>query len=121
MRANYQLNMRYPGQNFSLSFDFAADAPLGDLSFIQKDFAERAVALFNARHMAEYAHVREHEVPEISGVRLAAHVVTPHPRHPAASCRAALRLFRPRNGAPTSGGSVRCRSISAATLLRGWR
>ncbi|MFS0849887.1 hydantoinase/oxoprolinase family protein [Novosphingobium panipatense] len=80
VRANYQLNMRYPGQNFSLSFDFAADAPLGDLSFIRKDFAERAVALFNARHMAEYAHVREHEVPEISGVRLAAHVVTPSPK-----------------------------------------
>ncbi|WP_159978719.1 MULTISPECIES: hydantoinase/oxoprolinase family protein [unclassified Novosphingobium] len=80
VRVNYQLNMRYPGQNFSLSFPFEADAPLGDLSFIADDFAARAIALFNARHMAEYAHIREHEVPEISGVRLVAHARTPSPR-----------------------------------------
>lgn len=79
IRANYRLNMRYPGQNFSLSFDFEAGAPLGDLTFIGTDFAERAIALFNTRHMAEYGHVRENEVPEISGVRLAAHVETPSP------------------------------------------
>jgi len=80
MRVNYQLNMRYPGQNFSLSFDYKADAPLGDLSFIDDGFTARAIELFNERHMAEYNHIREHEVPEISGVRLAAHVVTPSPR-----------------------------------------
>lgn len=80
IRVNYQLNMRYPGQNFSLSFAFEADAPLGDLSFIGDDFASRAIALFNARHMAEYAHIRENEVPEISGVRLAASAATPSPR-----------------------------------------
>jgi N-methylhydantoinase A len=80
IRVNYQLNMRYPGQNFSLSFPFEAGAPLGDLSFIAEDFGPRAIALFNERHMAEYAHVREHEVPEISGVRLVAHVETPGPR-----------------------------------------
>mgnify|MGYP001769343759 FL=1 len=77
---NYQLNMRYPGQNFSLSFDFEADVPLGDLSFIRDDFGSRAIALFNQRHMAEYNHIREHEMPEIAGVRLAAHVATPSPR-----------------------------------------
>lgn len=80
IRVNYQLNMRYPGQNFSLSFAFEADAPPGDLSFIGDDFASRAIALFNARHMAEYDHIRENEVPEISGVRLAASVATPSPR-----------------------------------------
>ncbi|QSR17547.1 hydantoinase/oxoprolinase family protein [Novosphingobium sp. KA1] len=79
IRADYRLNMRYPGQNFSLSFDFAAGAPLGDLGFIDETFAARACELFNARHMAEYGHVREHEVPEISGLRLAAHVETPSP------------------------------------------
>ncbi|TCM19932.1 N-methylhydantoinase A [Novosphingobium sp. PhB165] len=79
IRADYRLNMRYPGQNFSLSFDFAADTPLGDLSFVGEDFAARAIELFNARHMAEYGHIREHEVPEVSGVRLAAHVETPSP------------------------------------------
>lgn len=80
IRVNYQLNMRYPGQNFSLSFPFEAGVPLGDLSFIGEDFGPRAIALFNERHMAEYAHIREHEVPEISGVRLVAHVETPGPR-----------------------------------------
>ncbi|WP_395330600.1 hydantoinase/oxoprolinase family protein [Novosphingobium sp. BL-8H] len=79
IRADYRLNMRYPGQNFSLSFDFAADTPLGDLGFIDDAFAARAIELFNARHMAEYGHIREHEVPEVSGVRLAAHVETPSP------------------------------------------
>ena len=80
IRVNYQLNMRYPGQNFSLSFNFEADVPLGDLSFIDDGFGARAVALFNERHMAEYNHIREHEVPEVAGVRLAAHVATPSPR-----------------------------------------
>ncbi|WP_369818309.1 hypothetical protein [Novosphingobium sp. ST904] len=79
IRADYRLNMRYPGQNFSLSFDFAAETALGDLGFIDETFAARATELFNARHMAEYGHIREHEVPEISGVRLAAHVETPSP------------------------------------------
>jgi N-methylhydantoinase A len=35
--------------------------------------------LFNERHLAEYNHIREHELPEIIGVRLATHVVTPSP------------------------------------------
>lgn len=77
--AQYQLNMRYPGQNFSLTFDYEADGKLHDLSFIGNDFAARAMELFNQRHMAEYGHVREHETPEISGVRLAVQVATPSP------------------------------------------
>jgi N-methylhydantoinase A len=76
---DYQLNMRYPGQNFSLTFDFKAGGKLGDLSFIDSDFGEKAMALFNQRHMAEYHHIREHEVPEISGVRLASRVRTATP------------------------------------------
>lgn len=99
MRVNYQLNMRYPGQNFSLSFDFASDVPLGDLSFVDEAFAAKAIDLFNARHMAEYNHIREHEVPEISGVRLAAHVATPMP--PAAGG------FTPSGKAPSPAKSRR--------------
>ncbi|MCB2077760.1 MAG: hydantoinase/oxoprolinase family protein [Novosphingobium sp.] len=79
MIVNYQLNMRYPGQNFSLSFDFKGDGKLNDLSFVDDSFRERAIELFNERHMAEYNHIREHETPEISGVRLAAHVPTTVP------------------------------------------
>ena len=79
LTATYQLNMRYPGQNFSLTFDYVAEGRLHDLSFVDEKFGARAIELFNQRHMAEYNHIREHEVPEISGVRLAAHAVTPSP------------------------------------------
>jgi len=77
--ADYQLNMRYPGQNFALTFNVKADAKLHDLSFIDETLGQRAIELFNARHMAEYNHIREHEVPEVTGVRLATHVPTPSP------------------------------------------
>jgi N-methylhydantoinase A len=77
--AQYQLNMRYPGQNFSLTFDYQADGKLYDLSFIDEGFGARAMELFNQRHMAEYNHIREHEIPEISGVRLVVQMATPSP------------------------------------------
>ena len=77
---SYQLNMRYPGQNFSLSLEYRHGGVLHDLAFLDADFGARAIDLFNARHMAEYNHIREHEVPEISGVRLVAHVRTAGPR-----------------------------------------
>ncbi len=79
LSVNYQLNMRYPGQNFSLTFDYKADGRLHDLSFIDAGFGERAMELFNARHMAEYNHIREHETPEVSGVRLVAMIPTTSP------------------------------------------
>jgi N-methylhydantoinase A len=79
IKANFQLNMRYPGQNFSLTFDARSEGALHDLSFVDDGFRQRAIELFNERHMAEYNHIREHEVPEISGVRLASLVTTPSP------------------------------------------
>jgi N-methylhydantoinase A len=77
--ATYQLNMRYAGQNFALTFDLQPNGQLHDLSFVDEAIGERALALFNERHLAEYNHIREHELPEIIGVRLATHVVTPSP------------------------------------------
>jgi N-methylhydantoinase A len=77
--ANYQLNMRYAGQNFALTFDIWPDGKLHDLSFVDEGIGERAIALFNERHLAEYNHIREHEKPEVIGVRLASHAVTPSP------------------------------------------
>lgn len=77
--ANYQFNMRYPGQNFALTFDVQPGGRLGDLSFVDEGLGARAIALFNERHMQEYNHIRAHEVPEVIGVRLASHVVTPSP------------------------------------------
>jgi len=76
---NYQINMRYPGQNFSLTFNINANAKLHDLSFIDDGLRQKAIELFNARHMEEYNHIREHEVPEITGVRLESHVKTTSP------------------------------------------
>jgi N-methylhydantoinase A len=77
--ADYQLNMRYPGQNFALTFNVKANARLHDLSFVDESLGARAIEQFNQRHMEEYNHIREHEVPEVTGVRLATHVATPSP------------------------------------------
>ena len=77
--ANYKLNMRYPGQNFALTFDIHGGGRLDDLSFIDESLGARAMALFNARHMAEYQHIREHELPEVTGVRLETYVPTASP------------------------------------------
>jgi N-methylhydantoinase A len=77
--ANYQLNLRYAGQNFALTFDLHPNGKLHDLSFVDTNIGERATALFNERHLAEYNHIREHELPEVIGVRLSCHVVTPSP------------------------------------------
>ena len=77
--AKYQLNMRYPGQNFSLTFDVPSSGKLGDFAFIDETLRTRASELFNQRHMEEYNHIREHETPEISGVRLESRVVTASP------------------------------------------
>ena len=77
--ANYRLKMRYPGQNFALTFDIHAGGRLDDLSFVDDGIGARAIALFNERHMAEYQHIREHEVPEVTGVRLESFVDTASP------------------------------------------
>jgi N-methylhydantoinase A len=71
--------MRYPGQNFALTFDVVGATKLHDLGFIDDGLSARATELFNARHMAEYNHIREHETPEIAGVRLVARSATPSP------------------------------------------
>jgi N-methylhydantoinase A len=76
--AKYQMNMRYPGQNFALTFDLHIGG-LHDLSFVDAGINQRAIEAFNQRHTEVYGHVREHEMPEITGVRLATHVVTPSP------------------------------------------
>ena len=75
----YQFNMRYPGQNFALTFDVASEQGAGAPGFLDDGLGARAIASFNARHMAEYGHIREGEVPEITGVRLVTSVATPLP------------------------------------------
>jgi N-methylhydantoinase A len=77
--ARFQMNMRYPGQNFSLTFNIAVMQGLGELSFVDDTLGQRAIAAFNARHREEYGHIREDEMPEITGVRLATSVATASP------------------------------------------
>ncbi|MFV8818010.1 hydantoinase/oxoprolinase family protein [Haliea sp. E17] len=75
----YQMNMRYPGQNWALSFDIEVSEGMSDMGFIDANIGQRAIEAFNARHMEEYGHIREHEVPEITGVRLATSAATASP------------------------------------------
>ncbi|HEY9546021.1 MAG TPA: hydantoinase/oxoprolinase family protein [Solimonas sp.] len=77
--ARYQMKMRYPGQNWSLTFDLRVSKGLGDLSFVDATLGEQAIAAFNRRHTEEFGHVRDGELPEITGVRLVASVETPSP------------------------------------------
>jgi N-methylhydantoinase A len=77
--AKYQMNMRYPGQNFALCFDVQVSEGLADRSFIDDGLGARALQAFNARHMEEYGHIREAELPELTGVRLLTCVETPSP------------------------------------------
>jgi N-methylhydantoinase A len=75
--AKYQMKMRYPGQNWSLTFDIKTNQGAEDLSFVDDSIGARAIDAFNKRHMAEYGHVREGETPEVVGVRLSTYVQTP--------------------------------------------
>ena len=78
--ARFQMNMRYPGQNFSLTFTIAVTQGLGEMSFVDDTLGQRAIAAFNTRHREEYGHIREDEMPEITGVRLATAVATDSPQ-----------------------------------------
>jgi N-methylhydantoinase A len=77
--AKYQIKMRYPGQNWSLTFDFHEAKGERDMSWVDEGIGARAIAAFNERHMHEYAHVREGETPEVVGVRLLTYVDSPKP------------------------------------------
>jgi N-methylhydantoinase A len=75
--AKYQMKMRYPGQNWALTFDVKTNQGAGDLSFVDDSIGAKAIDAFNKRHMAEYGHVREGETPEVVGVRLSTYVQSP--------------------------------------------
>jgi N-methylhydantoinase A len=77
--ARYQMNMRYPGQNWALTFDISVNKGLADLSFVDARVGPQAIEAFNKRHMEEFGHVREGELPETTGVRLVTYVETPAP------------------------------------------
>lgn len=80
MHARYQINLRYPGQNWSLTVDAADVQGARDLKFVTDALRERVVERFHALHEAEYGHRRATEEPEVTGVRLIASVEIPAPR-----------------------------------------
>jgi N-methylhydantoinase A len=77
--ARYQLNLRYPGQNWSLAIEVAAQRGPRDLSFADDSLRERVVAAFHDLHQQEYGHARSAEEPEITGVRLQTRAEIPKP------------------------------------------
>jgi N-methylhydantoinase A len=79
LRSRYQLNLRYPGQNWSLTVVAAEGKGARDLSFVDEGFTARMADRFHELHRAEYGHARLAETPEVTGVRLSTSVKTPRP------------------------------------------
>jgi N-methylhydantoinase A len=79
IHCRYQLNLRYPGQNWSLTVDAAEVQGSGDLSFVSAELPARMIERFHQLHEAEYGHARDGEAPEITGVRLVASTDIPRP------------------------------------------
>jgi len=100
----YQVNLRYPGQNWSLTVDVSQATGLslpGSVSGLRMD---EIIERFHALHEEEYGYGRRGENPEITGVRLVARtkVEGPHfgsgfdapPRKPAPSGQRRANLGR---------------------------
>jgi N-methylhydantoinase A len=79
MTARYALELRYPGQNWSLTVDVAEVKGARDLSFADENTRELVIGRFHDAHEAEYGHRRQGEEPEITGVRLATSARIPKP------------------------------------------
>ncbi len=79
VNGSFRVNMRYPGQNWSLCLELHAASDLNDFDFIGEDLPAKMVALFDNRHQQEYGHTRSYEKPELTGLRLVASVDTPSP------------------------------------------
>jgi N-methylhydantoinase A len=77
--ARYQMKMRYPGQNWALTFDVQARRGLHHVEFVDENLGAQAIEAFNKRHMEEFGHIREGEMPEVTGVRLVTTFETPSP------------------------------------------
>ena len=79
LKTVYQINLRYPGQNWPLTIELARQSGIPDFGFLGEDLAHLATAGFNALHQAEFGHIRENEHPEVTGVRLTTTVHTESP------------------------------------------
>ncbi|MEM9255344.1 MAG: hydantoinase/oxoprolinase family protein [Pseudomonadota bacterium] len=79
MHCRYQVNLRYPGQNWALTVDAHETAGPRDLSFVDDALLHTLIARFHALHFEEYGHARDSEAPEITGIRLQASTDIPLP------------------------------------------
>jgi len=79
LRRVYQLNLRYPGQNWSLTVTAEDAAGPADLSFVESALAGHVAERFHTLHREAYGHARLAEVPELTGVRLVTSATTPRP------------------------------------------
>lgn len=79
INTRYQLNLRYPGQNWSLTVDAAEILGTHDMSFADENLVPHMIERFHRLHFEEYGHSRQSEAPEITGVRLAASTEIPRP------------------------------------------
>jgi N-methylhydantoinase A len=78
--ARYQVNLRYPGQNWSLAVEAATRRGARDLAFAGPALVAEIVERFHQRHEQEYGHRRAAEEPELTGVRLTASTEVAGPR-----------------------------------------
>lgn len=79
LTSRYLVNLRYPGQNWSLTVEAAERSGARDLSFVDEAMRDAVTEGFHRAHEAEYGHLREGELPEITGVRLATSCDVPTP------------------------------------------
>ncbi|MEE3327401.1 MAG: hydantoinase/oxoprolinase family protein, partial [Myxococcota bacterium] len=76
----YQMTLRYPGQNWSLTVEALNQAMgVGESASIDRALCDEAVRRFHALHEQEYGHRRDEESPEITGVRLVSSAEVPTP------------------------------------------
>jgi len=80
LTARYQVNLRYPGQNWSLSVEAATRRGARDLGFAGTALVSEIVERFHQRHEQAYGHRRAAEEPELTGVRLTASAEVAGPR-----------------------------------------
>ena len=75
----FQVNLRYPGQNWALTVDAAQVEGQSSFEFCDDSLLPSLVERFHARHELEYGHRRAAEEPEITGVRMVSSVPVPTP------------------------------------------
>jgi N-methylhydantoinase A len=78
--AQYQVNLRYPGQNWSLTVDVSEGTGLSSPASLPPGQLEETIERFHALHEEEYGYSRRGESPEITGVRLVSRTEVEGPR-----------------------------------------